>query len=547
MKKVNKKIKGIKKYQFGGPDWQQQMTQNLLGKADFSNFGPTVEQKANLGMPDASPATKGTGLGNVAGGIGKAAGVAQGVTGLIGMMSGPSTATTKGEAVQQSIQNVVGGVATGAQAGAAFGPVGAIVGGAAGLAAGLTGKKGNVTEGGFYEDPTMTLGTGLRGAFSNKGIRKKYEAAKKLAGEHRIGASIGAQAQADWAEDYDQDVTTMAYGGEIPNNLAYVDDGELINTPDIGVVEIPEEGKPTDSNLVSLPEGSRILSDKLKMPGTKETFAQVGKKMMSKKKTKGKDKYAENSAKLNQMNDQIIHNKLFEIQESIKSGKRNGNGVPRFEKGGTKLKNTVNKIGSWMKNQDWGNVASTVSQLAPALSNMNATAERFDTVNNPYAGTIMNTMAGRKFNISPAKRAIRDNTSVSNYNAAQFNPTTGANMAYRLQSNIAANKAVSDLYAQKSNVENQYKGDYANTLNNLGQQFVGARNMSIDQNARSRAAADNIKRTGMTQLSQYFQNQDLMRNQKNRDSAMLDAYSPFLESVYKSGDYNNLMKKFRRG
>nr|DAU41448.1 MAG TPA: hypothetical protein [Bacteriophage sp.] len=38
-----------------------------------------------------------------------------------------------------------------------------------------------------------------------------------------------------------------------------------------------------------------------------------------------------------------------------------------------------------------------------------------------------------------------------------------------------------------------------------------------------------------------------MRNQRNRDIAMLEAYSPFLEAAYKSGDYINLMKKFKKG
>ena len=55
---------------------------------------------------------------------------------------------------------------------------------------------------------------------------------------------------------------------------------------------------------------------------------------MSKKKSKGKDKYAENSAKLNQMNDQMIHDQLFNLQESIKSSKNKS--IDKFKDGGTK-------------------------------------------------------------------------------------------------------------------------------------------------------------------------------------------------------------------
>lgn len=712
--KSKRKIKGIKKYQYGGVDWQRQMTEQLLGVPNFSKYGPNAAQRASLG-PTGNTSTSTNNI-NITDILGKGSDIIGGVTNIASMLAGPSTATTKGEAVQQSIQNVIGGAATGAQMGSIAGPVGAIVGGAAGLATGLVGKKGKISGGGFYEDPTLTLGTGIRGAISNKGLKRRYEAAKTLAGQHRIGASIGAQAQQEWDEDYDQNVYTMEFGGQIPSSMAYVDDGELINTPQGQILEVPEEGKPTDSNLVNLPEGSRVLSDTLKVPGSKETFAQMGKRLMSKQKTKGKDKYAENSAMLNEINDQAIHDELFTIQEITKnkrskvkngiqaaadgdiitrngrewirdsktgnyipykgqsvggiydiqpnvnidklvSGYSFGNNLPTFEANNINFSNNSLKKNVWpstpsitpsqqntakrisvstpiattynmataipdtkklsstskkpiispainkvvarsiepitndldlssetisrvedeaipyepiistaVNNQnkrdnnnenppkdknDWrkilGDITSNISQIAPIFSNLMASPENFEAVYNPYADNIIRTMSGRKFDIAPAKRAIRENRAISNYNASQYNPTTGANLAYRLQSQIAADKAISDLYSQKNNIDNQYKSDYANTLNNLGQQFVGSRNLSIDQNARSKASSRNINRAGLSQLSNYFQNKELMRNQRNRDIAMLEAYAPFLEAAYKSGDYINLMKQFRRG
>lgn len=712
--KSKRKIKGIKKYQYGGVDWQHQMTEQLLGVPNFSKYGPNAAQRASLG-PTGNTSTSTSNI-NITDILGKGSDIIGGVTNIASMLAGPSTATTKGEAVQQSIQNVIGGAATGAQMGSVAGPVGAIVGGAAGLATGLVGKKGKISGGGFYEDPTLTLGTGIRGAIGNKGLKRRYEAAKTLAGQHRIGASIGAQAQQEWDEDYDQNVYTMESGGQIPSSMAYVDDGELINTPQGQILEVPEEGKPTDSNLVNLPEGSRVLSDTLKVPGSKETFAQMGKRLMSKQKTKGKDKYAENSAMLNEINDQAIHDELFTIQEITKnkrskvkngiqaaadgdiitrngrewirdsktgnyipykgqsvggiydiqpnvnidklvSGYSFGNNLPTFEANNINFSNNSIKKNVWpstpsitpsqqntakrisvstpvattynmataipdtkklsstskkpiispainklvaksiepitndldlssetisrvedeaipyepiistaVNNQnkrdnnnenppkdknDWrkilGDITSNISQIAPIFSNLMASPENFEAVYNPYADNIIRTMSGRKFDIAPAKRAIRENRAISNYNASQYNPTTGANLAYRLQSQIAADKAISDLYSQKNNIDNQYKSDYANTLNNLGQQFVGSRNLSIDQNARSKASSRNINRAGLSQLSNYFQNKELMRNQRNRDIAMLEAYAPFLEAAYKSGDYINLMKQFRRG
>lgn len=544
MKKKNK----INKYQIGGYNFNsdyiksryQNITSNPLQPISPA-MSAQVPQKLS-GDPSTSP--------NI---MGVAGGMIGGAGDMLTLVGGNSNASTGGEAAKESVQSVFKGAATGAKMGAALGPVGAVVGGIGGAVVGSIGKSGKVQVNGFYEDPTLTLGTGFKGAVQNKGLREKYRREKERVLGNRFALQNSALLNADWNETYDQYVDTMAYGGTT-SSLAYVDDGELINTPDGNILEVPEEGKPTDSNLVNIPEGSRILSDTLKVPGSKETFAQMGKRMMSKKKSKGKDKYAENSAKLNQMNDQMIHDQLFNLQESIKISKKSP--ANNFKDGGTKRGFTYRDNSGKEYNYQVGDTfdyrrklgqgLTDLAALTPVLSNLGTTAESFDTVYNPYSSQILSTMAGRKYDITPARRAIRENRAISNYNASQSNTNTGANMAYRLQSQVAADKAIADLYSQKSNIENQYKGEYANTLNNLGQQFVSARNMSTDLNARSRAAARNINREALSQISNYAQNRRLMNNQRSRDMAMLDAYAPFLESVYTTADYSNLMNKFRR-
>lgn len=727
MKKKNK----INKYQTGGYNFNsdyiksryQNITSNLLQPISPA-MSAQVPQKLSGDPIQIQPYNPSTSP-NI---MGVAGGMIGGAGDMLTLVGGNSNASTGGEAAKESVQSVFKGAATGAKMGAALGPVGAVVGGIGGAVVGSIGKSGKVQVNGFYEDPTLTLGTGFKGAVQNKGLREKYRREKERVSGNRFALQNSALLNADWNETYDQSVDTMAYGGTT-SSLAYVDDGELINTPDGNILEVPEEGKPTDSNLVNIPEGSRILSDTLKVPGSKETFAQMGKRMMSKKKSKGKDKYAENSAKLNQMNDQMIHDQLFNLQESIKISKKSP--ANKFKDGGTKrgftyrdnsgkeynyqvgdtfdyrgrkykvidrnsavpldgkysdfntnmnpdnvltplyqtqglpinlpnvdasasaiaanriarrprakMVDTVNneldlsneaidRLGTEriptsysasptrkrtvsgattvptvtrtnttttnlplidntldlsaeypsrlgqetipmtpsavqseipesagstrsprIRNSfDWRKLGQGLTDLAaltPVLSNLGTTAESFDTVYNPYSSQILSTMAGRKYDITPARRAIRENRAISNYNASQSNTNTGASMAYRLQSQVAADKAIADLYSQKSNIENQYKGEYANTLNNLGQQFVSARNMSTDLNARSRAAARNINREALSQISNYAQNRRLMNNQKYRDMAMLDAYAPFLESIYKTEDYSNLMSKFRR-
>lgn len=539
MKKINKR----KKYVGGGmtpymrTDFNSQLPTQLTAPQSVQAYAPgnaKPTSSANFlqssNFANMFGGSGGSGGGGMAG-IGQAG---DAINSMISNVTGPATASTVSESRMQTAMSTISGTAKGAAAGFAVGgPVGAIVGGVAGLASGITGKKGSVSVSKNPYDDTVDIkyGTGIRGGARNRRkLRRQAEQAQSNARSNQASLQMGSINEQEFYDDYDNDIQTMAQGG-MTSSLAYVDDGELLNTPQGVIAEVPEEGKPTDSNLVDLPEGTRILSDKRKVPGSKETFAQMGKRLMSKKKTTRTDKYAENAAMLNEMNNQAIYNKLFTIQESSKKGNTK---VNRFASGGELYKGI-------------GEFVTDLTALAPTISNMYARPETFNATYNPYESQIRQTMANRKFDISPAKRSIRENRSISNYNAANYNPSTGANLAYRLQSQIAADKAIADLYSTASNVNNQYAGEYANTLNSLGQQRVNATNMAVDMNARSRAAARNIQRTALTQLSQYAQNKQLMKNQKSRDMAMLDMYGPFLEAGYSSKDFASFMKKFKKG
>lgn len=530
----------------------------------------------------------------------------QGTAGLFGNMTGKSTAQTSGQAALQSITDVVSNVGSGAQIGSAFGPQGAAIGAAAGAALGLVGKKGGITQtGGFTEDNQYSLGTGLIGAFGNKKMKRKIAADKAKVQANRIAVANTADLQSDWYEDNNYDTYTFANGGET-DSLAYVDDGELIQTPDGQINKVPENGNPTDSNLVSLPDGSRILSDKLKVPGTNKTFAQIGDEMMAKKKSKGKDKYAENSAKLNARNNAMIHDRLFEQQEELKQKKGIGPKTKAFADGGLlrkynrsvnntlgaalsnpltldkaltgfydskgmgrmpnltnniavdnspkskqfSLKNlqelgrgAVSNIGEGLGKVDFGNIATSIASLAPVISNLTqGSGEQVRDIQNPYAGTVARTMRNRRFNIQPALNALSQNRAIGDYNASQMNTNTGANMAYRLQSAVNLDRGVENLFSQASNIQGQYDAEYANTLNNLGQQYVGAVNLSSDLGARNRAAASNLRAAGLGQLSKWAQTQQLMTNQRRRDKQMLGLYKPFLEQGFTSTDLTNFLK-----
>lgn len=598
-----------------------------------------------------------------------------------------SNATTGGQAVAQSIGDITSGAATGFKV---AGPVGAAVGAGIGLI-GRSGEQARMTS--FTDYDEGSLGSGLIGAFSNRGLRRKRAAIKKNAYSNRAAVQGTNYLQSEAYDDMiGMNTDTMANGG-MSSSLAYVDDGELIQTPDGSISKVPENNKPTDSNLVSLPEGSRVLSDKLKVPGRKETFAQLGEKMMAKKKSKYNDRFAENAAKLNEMNNNMIHDQLFAMQESVKQSKgikpktkqiqaaalgdtigrtnsrhktmsvqgtrynvgdtfnykgitykvtdtneaipitaREGyNGpastgwptqfnpvsvqsntqrpmsiVPPGSYGVTSTSTTTVKRRrttpststglidegkpelpfTWydapsvdpVYDTDYdtvespsatpndisyretradrrnklfdkvGNALSGIASLTPIMSNLfTGRPETVDAVYNPYATSITNTMRRRRYDINPAIEDLNRNRATSNYNASQINTNTGANLAYRLQSAVNTDRAIASLRSQESNANNQYLGDYANTMNSLGQQWVNATNIANETNAQNRATTRNIRRAGLSQLSQWAQNRELMRNQESRDNALLAMYAPFLQSGYTSDTIKQFNKWLRKG
>lgn len=577
-----------------------------------------------------------------------------------------SNATTGGQAVAQSMGDITSGAATGFKV---AGPIGAAVGAGIGLI-GRSGEEARMTS--FTDYDEGSLGSGLIGAFGNRKLRRKRAAIKKNAYSNRAAVQGTNYLQSEAYEDMiGMNTDTMANGGT-SSSLAYVDDGELIQTPDGSISKVPENNKPTDSNLVSLPEGSRVLSDKLKVPGRKETFAQLGEKMMAKKKSKYNDRFAENAAKLNEMNNNMIHDQLFAMQESVKQSKgikpktkqiqaaalgdeikpglgdrivdaiynpnrKWGAGVQwgtgnnqwyhvpvnpsntqptsttatvststptrrrkatststntgLIDEGkpelpftwygtvnplkpkhpelltatndemaglGDALTSQADKVTTLPKSNayskpkpennkfDWGSALSGMASLAPIMSNLfTGRPETVDAVYNPYATSITNTMRRRRYDINPAIEDLNRNRATSNYNASQINTNTGANLAYRLQSAVNTDRAIASLRSQESNVNNQYLGDYANTMNSLGQQWVNATNIANEANAQNRATTRNIRRAGLSQLSQWAQNRELMRNQKARDMEMWPLYQRFLQAGFTEDDLRAMMNSNR--
>lgn len=643
---------------------------------------------------------------------------------LYGSINTPSGATSQAQADQQGITDTLKGAASGAKIGTAILPgIGTAIGAVGGALIGGVGKSGQTIETpGFTEDNQYTYTTGLKrlfGGSSRDRRRISRDRANVQANRNAVAGSVNLAN--DYYSNNNMDAYMFAYGGEIPSNLAYVDDGELIDTP-MGITQIPENNNQTDSNLVNLPVGSRVLSDKLKVPGTKKTFAQIGNEMMSKRRSTGTDRVSETTNMLNDRNDQIVYDQLYGLQEMVKEQKGikpKQKSIPTYVTGGRITEpwrtvgndqnggyinsairglfpsgnstvgylpgqnptdrygldggygepivspiqlqnrdlgtgtsagigassvgsrsnlsnittiptadqyapstdpiqpqttstglttpttnsrsttagttNTVtqrtpmtdvtdnitftnpytgssidsaptptfsdeaiaalsnpassnrNNLDNTGVNFDWTQVASQLGSLAPIFDNLfTGNAEQIAPEYNLYNDAIINTMRRRRINVNPILQDLDRSRAVANYNIDQLNTNTGANLAARVATATALGNQRADVLANAQNINNQYAAEYAATLDNLGQQRVSANRIAQDYNARSRAAQRNIRRTGLSQLSEWGQMQARDRNLRSRDQAYLDAYAPLLEGAYTQETYQQLLNNLRR-
>lgn len=182
----------------------------------------------------------------------------------------------------------------------------------------------------------------------------------------------------------------------------------------------------------------------------------------------------------------------------------------------------------------------SLSGLSPVLYNWvqsRRKPEVEDQVLNPYSGAINRAMASRKLNIEPTLAANRRSRAIARNNMARLNPNTGMNLAYGNQLATGEYAQNASVYANRDNANNQYLGEYANMMNNLGQQYVQNTVLTNDLNARNRAAARNFGATAAGQLGQWSQTKEKMRNEAARDAMIY----PYLRNFLAYGNPGELI------
>ena len=182
----------------------------------------------------------------------------------------------------------------------------------------------------------------------------------------------------------------------------------------------------------------------------------------------------------------------------------------------------------------------SLSGLSPILYNWIQSRRRPEVENqviNPYTGAINRAMASRKLNIEPTLAANRRSRAIARNSMARLNPNTGMNLAYGNQLATGEYAQNASIYANRDNANNQYLGEYANMMNNLGQQYVQNTVLTNDLNARNRAAARNFGATAAGQLGQWSQTKEKMRNEAARDAMIY----PYLRNFLAYGNPGELI------
>ena len=202
--------------------------------------------------------------------------------------------------------------------------------------------------------------------------------------------------------------------------------------------------------------------------------------------------------------------------------------LPKVDTGNISKKNTQSKDNKSAYPIDWASLAPTIYNTLQGLKN----PEIDPLVTNPYNNQIINSMAKRRMNIDPILSANARSRAISNYNLANLNANTGANLAARTQAAVNEYAANEALYGTKQNTDNAYIADYANALNDLGQKYVSSKFANLESNAKNRAAARSFASKAASQLGEWSQINSKMGNAYNRDMMMWPLLEDFLSQGY---------------
>ena len=183
---------------------------------------------------------------------------------------------------------------------------------------------------------------------------------------------------------------------------------------------------------------------------------------------------------------------------------------------------------------DWGNVITSGLGAIASLSQINeAHRQRIHTpdiyVGNPYENAALTTMAGLIISPYKALEKIYENQNRQNYLINRAGGLSGAQKYLaNAQAYIQSNKDIKDALYDAQMQNNQYKGQYAQSLMNAGQAYAQRRQAANQYNeeyyARAHAARQQGIQMGMRNLLDQIQQYEANRFKKQQFDETMDLY-----------------------
>lgn len=418
----------------------------------------------------------------------------------------------KKENTGSALKTVGSGAAAGAAIGSIVPGIGTVVGGAIGA-----------------------IGGGIASLFGSK--KRKRELKRKIRNEN---TNITNKNQFNLA-DVHSDMLEQDYYGEnedTQDDALYnegktpFNEGKKVNAL-VGKGETIVDGKTGETTEVI--SGSAIGTDDVpavvntedavagnkRNPRTGQTFAEDMKPLtrMESKLKRNTDRnirsIAESTEKLVKSYTQPMINTIIAEQ----SATLDGNKTPKYANG-----------------KGWGTYTmeglNTVGQLAPSIYNTIQGMQAPETVNpsqlyakNTYTRPALTKMAKRRYNVNPELEALRGIERRQRYSARTLGSEGGINRALDLAGSLGLGRQTSDVYAKKQNIDNDYIGQEANMMAQLGAQEAGnqsnAMRTAYDINAKNRATKKAYQQAALTGFSNYAQQQQLNANRNKMDDARL--------------------------
>lgn len=151
-----------------------------------------------------------------------------------------------------------------------------------------------------------------------------------------------------------------------------------------------------------------------------------------------------------------------------------------------------------------------------------------------------------EYDITDQINSANESAAISRYNADRIGGASrGASLAQSIQSQIARDNAIYNLYNQKNNIENERMARNTGIYNDWARYNSEMQHRAYEEGAQNRAAARNIRNTGISQLGTAMQSISRDKRLNAKDQAMLEYMREFFNYGSTKNTVDKLYKQMR--